>query len=219
MIKHDFFKQVYPSSAIICYCLILIRAFHAGNLDRDYPLIFPFVYFAAFGISLIISIGRLVQAHRDGHGLPRLSIIGFVQLLVIFIAAILGPYLQFGMAQDFLINYQKRMEVVEMVKQGKLVPRFESQDDPQSCALPPSLKNLSRNGAIRVCYESGVVSQLNGMVVDNSPNEVTFTLFADGARYSSLIYHVGAKVPNDSLGENKIFLCDHWYWIFNERRL
>ena len=187
--------------------LLLTNFFFWDGVDLLTPFIFPLLAAVVVIVFGCVFVGASMKAFRSrGEGLPRRFRFVAVDLATALIATFF-PFTEFRNYCDFNLNLDKRMEVVEMAKEGKLANSRHS----RVCALPAGWEYLSKGGGEVIVSEAG-----NG-ASKAEPRAIHiffFTFRGIMARHAGFDYSSDGSPPPD-VSEAKAIkrLRNNWYWV------
>jgi len=188
--------------------LLLMCAFYWDIVDLLTPFIFPWLEMGVVLVFVCVSIGALVRAFR-ARGIEPFQRFKFVVLnAVVALTAMFFPFTEMRSKYDFDVNLSKRMEVIEMVKAGKLSRPYSHNHG--ICVLPGHLRHLSKSGEIYVSngqFDSDIVNPRNLHVF-------FYTFRGILSHFSGFEYVADGTAPEEAADAREIkILSKNWYWI------
>jgi len=196
--------SVYASVA-----LLLIMLFDWGGGESFHSFIFALAEGIAYLVFIAVFIGTLVKAFttKTEKGLLRFKFVVF-DLLVAFIA-IFFPFRQFMKICDFNVNFERRMEVVKMIKEGKIVEtEFEGRS---AYRLPEGWQDLSHGGGEVMVIDA---NRIHRHTKERNLHIVFYINRGLLEHYSGFEYCSDGKPGNVPDKPKSIEpLRENWYWV------
>jgi len=203
--RFDFWSSPSLYASVI---LLLLYVFYWDLIYLLTPFIFPWLELGVVLVFACVSIGALLRALMM-RGVQPFQRFKFVILnAVVALTALFFPFTEMRNRFDFEVNLNKRMEVIELVKAGKL-ERPHSYNR-RICLLPKRLRYLSKSGEIYV--SNGRFD--DGDRTDKNLHVLFYTYRGMLSRFAGFEYVADGTSPEESADAREIrILGNNWYWI------
>jgi hypothetical protein len=182
--------------------LLLTNFFYWDGMDLLTPFIFPFIAMTVAFVFICVMCCALVKACMVNTESLSERFRFVVLDLNVALTAMFFSFTDFRNVCDFNLNFNRRMEVVELARSDKL-SRSHSYNQ-CVCALPPDLKYLSKGGG------EVIVSRDSADTV----HVLFYTYRGILSHYSGFQYSSDGKPPVDLDKRAEIVpLRKNWYWL------
>jgi hypothetical protein len=206
-IKKELFSWWRSPSFYVSLLLLTITLFLPDLLDLLTPFIFPFLYVTVWALFVVVSIGTLVNAYLKKEGEAVFHRFKFVFLnSAVAVTALVLAISNVQSTLDFNLNFDKRVAVVDMARNGRLSRTFETG---LGFALPSGWKYLSRGGVI-------IVSDARNARRNFDPKSLrVFFYWFRGIldNYNGFEYSANDTPPTDVAVATR--LRRNWFWVAN----